>query len=178
MLTRTIPSSKEIDKTLKKSIKKVIHQRGITQTTRKGSKELSHLTRRIAQEPFENLEAVDRLGEQLGAKIAEATQHKGGDRLYQGTIRQLVLDGAVQSLVSGSTATLAPQEEAAIDTTALPTETSGEPEAEISQEEPIPQASPSQDEDSEPSSTVALEEDSTEEEVSEDLDSKEEDETN
>ncbi|MGF1482059.1 MAG: hypothetical protein ACFB4I_21695 [Cyanophyceae cyanobacterium] len=198
MSTSTSLSSKVIDKALKKSIKKVLYQRGMTKTTRKGSKELNNLTRRIAQEPFESLEAVGQLGEQLGAEIAEFTQQQGGDRLYQGAVRQLVMKGTVQPLVARSTATPSPQEEAAINTAALPTEaeTSGEPEpvtpaAQMAQSEPLPEeteassVSPSEpeqlSEEAEPSVSASVKdspEELPEDETSENLVSElEEDET-
>ncbi len=86
-------SPKTLQKLLKKSIKKVVAEKGISPTTRKGNRELELLVKKIAKQPFNSLEQARRIGEKLGEKIVEISQQRGKENLDKGVIRQLAIQG-------------------------------------------------------------------------------------
>ena len=86
-------SPKTLQKLLKKSIKKVVAEKGISPTTRKGNRELEILVKKIAKQPFNSLEQARIIGEKLGEKIAEISQQRGKENLDKGVIRQLAIQG-------------------------------------------------------------------------------------
>ena len=84
-------SNRQIEKTIKQSVKQVLAQHGLVASTRQGNQELNYLVTRIARQPFSGLEAAQVLGQQLGQKIVELSQAMGRQHLDRRVIQQLVL---------------------------------------------------------------------------------------
>ncbi|NJR62256.1 MAG: hypothetical protein HC769_27600, partial [Cyanobacteria bacterium CRU_2_1] len=96
--SQTSINSKQIEKFIEKGTKKVIAESGINLSTRSGNKELHHLIRKVANQPFSSLEAATRFGEELGQKIVELSQKLGKTNLDQGVIRQLILQKEIPAI--------------------------------------------------------------------------------
>lgn len=89
-MNRTPIPRKQLEKTIAKSAKKVIAESSIS-PSRSGSKDLGHLVKRLANQPFSSLETASQLGEELGQKIVAFSQTIGKQNLDRGVIRQIVL---------------------------------------------------------------------------------------
>jgi hypothetical protein len=82
---------KLVEQSISKSAKKVIAESGMHPSTRSGSKELEHLVKRLAEQPFNTVTAAIQAGEELGQKIVELSQQTGKQNLDKSIIRQLML---------------------------------------------------------------------------------------
>lgn len=89
-MSRTPISRKQLERMIEKSAKKVIAETGIS-PSRSGSKELEHLIKRLAAQPFISLEKASQLGEELGQKIVAFSQAIGKQNLDRGVIRQIIV---------------------------------------------------------------------------------------
>jgi hypothetical protein len=81
----------QVEKFLRKTIKRVIAEHGINSTTRKGNKELEILVKQVAKQRFSDLEEAKEVGEKIGVRIVEIFRQKGKENLDRGSIRQLNL---------------------------------------------------------------------------------------
>ncbi len=84
-------NGKQIEQQLSKTIKKTVFEKGVTQSTRRGNKELSLLIRRLAKHPFKTPETVIAYGEQIGTAIANLSQQQEKKQLDRGIIHQVSL---------------------------------------------------------------------------------------
>jgi hypothetical protein len=90
--SQSLISSKQAEKLIKKSTKKILSENGIS-PTRSGNKELDHLVTRLLNQSFGSPEAATRAGEELGQQIVGLSQKLGKTNLDQGIIRRLILQG-------------------------------------------------------------------------------------
>jgi len=90
-------NSKQVERAIQKSAKKVIIESGIA-SSRAGNKELKHLATKLASQPASRLEAAQMLGTQLGQRIVELSQKSNKQNLDAGIIRLLIRTKAVPSV--------------------------------------------------------------------------------
>ncbi len=135
MVTQSGLSSKTLEKTLKKSIKRVLTQKGLSYQRRKGNKELNFLVKKIAQTNLPNLETASKTGEQLGEKIASISEEKGKNFLDVGVLRQIGSLSSVEELWEGSPEKEKPSETTPVSEDVAATETSAAPDEPTSETE-------------------------------------------
>ena len=91
-------SQKRLVKLAIKSAKAVIATRGINTTTRKGSKELELLIKKITNRSLINREQATQIGQNVGEKIVDLSVQKEKSNLDKGVVRQLASQKEIFSL--------------------------------------------------------------------------------
>jgi hypothetical protein len=93
------PTSKEIEKALKKVIKRVMADNGMGPPTLSGNKELNYLIKHLSHQSFPTLDAVQLFGETLAHTIVDLARKRNQERLDGGTIRYLVRQKMMPSMI-------------------------------------------------------------------------------
>jgi hypothetical protein len=96
-------SQKRLVKLAIRSAKEFIAVRGINTTTRKGSKELELLIKKIAGQSLSEQEQATQIGQNVGEKIVELSRQKAKNNLDKGVVRQLAAQKDLLSLFVSST---------------------------------------------------------------------------
>ncbi|MFE4106979.1 hypothetical protein [Almyronema epifaneia] len=84
-------SFNQAQKSIRKAAKRVLTEKGLNPTTRKGNKEFDLLLQQLRSASFASNQAAIAAGEQLGQKIVELSQQQGKQDLDRGVIRQMAL---------------------------------------------------------------------------------------
>ncbi|MGC9505436.1 hypothetical protein, partial [Baaleninema sp.] len=88
-----MPSTKTLEKTIKKAAKSVLVSQGIDVGNRRGNKELDFIARKIASVSSGDLQDAEEKGQKLGEKISELSEQRGKKNLDRGVVRQVALEG-------------------------------------------------------------------------------------
>lgn len=91
-------SQKRLVKLAIRSAKAFIAARGIHATTRKGSKELELLIKKIAGQSLATREQATQIGQNVGEKLVELSGQKAKNNLDKGVVRQLAAQKEIFSL--------------------------------------------------------------------------------
>ncbi len=91
-------SKSKIEKKLIKQVKKVVSEKGIDVATRKGTKELNLLAKKICTQ-HKDLEELEKIGAELGAKIIEVSEQRNKKFLDRGIVRLTAGSSYVKSLL-------------------------------------------------------------------------------
>jgi len=117
-------SQKRLVKLAIRSAKEFIAARGLNTTTRKGSKELELLIKKITGQSLSDREQATQIGQKVGEKIVELSRQKAKHNLDKGVVRQLAAQKEIFSLFVSSTdkipSTLQPIEETSSSKAATP----------------------------------------------------------
>ena len=95
-------SQKRLAKLAIRSAKEFIAARGIHATTRKGSKELELLIKKIAGQSLATREQATKIGQNVGEKRVELSRQKAKNNLDKGVVRQLAAQKEIFSLAVSS----------------------------------------------------------------------------
>lgn len=90
-------NSRLVQKHLKQGAKSALIASGIEPSSRRGNKELNILVKRLAQQPYADLNEATEAGKVLGQQIAQKSQEKGKQALDGSLVRQMVLQGEMAS---------------------------------------------------------------------------------
>lgn len=96
-------NQKRLVKLAIRSAKEFIATRGINTTTRKGSKELELLIKKITSRSLSDREQATQIGQNVGEKIVELSRQKAKNNLDKGVVRQLAVQKEIFSLFVSST---------------------------------------------------------------------------
>ena len=110
-------SKSKIEKKLIKQVKKVVSEKGIDVATRKGTKELNLLAKKICTQ-HKDLEELEKIGAELGAKIIEVSEQRNKKFLDRGIVRLTAGSSYVKSLLG-----INPQEKKADNSNEIPATT-------------------------------------------------------
>lgn len=98
-LTKGPNNRNQIEKSLKRAVKRVLAAKGINLSTRKGNKELDFVLKQMTGTSFSSFTEVEATGEALGIKIVELSEQLGKTHLDRGVIRHLSLQKYVASVI-------------------------------------------------------------------------------
>ncbi|NJN02415.1 MAG: hypothetical protein HC873_17190 [Leptolyngbyaceae cyanobacterium SL_1_1] len=84
-------SFNQAQKSIRKAAKRVLTEKGLNPSTRKGNKEFDFLLQQLSSVVFASDQAAIAAGEQLGEKIAELSQQQNKQDLDRGVIRHLAM---------------------------------------------------------------------------------------
>lgn len=91
-------SKSKTEKKLIKQVKKVVSDKGIDVATRKGTKELNMLAKKICSK-HKDLDELEKIGTELGAQIIAASEQRNKKFLDRGVVRLTAASSYVRSLL-------------------------------------------------------------------------------
>ncbi len=91
-------NTKQVEKLIKSSAKKVISASGVASSTRRGNKEFNRLVKKLSQQPVSTSGQATEIGEDLGQRVVALSQKLGRKSLDRGVIQQLMIQGDLPSL--------------------------------------------------------------------------------